>query len=278
MLSLTRRTTLAEHKETKMDYSEYKTLKIEKSDGIAIVTLNAPPNNLLSLRMHTELTNIPYDLNHDDDVLAIIFKAEGRHFASGGEFEMFDSMYDQKLNENLYREAREFIVNMIELQKPAISVVRGQASGMGCQLALLCDMCFADEDSGRFVDGHMIIGVPPGDGGCLIWPALIGMMRAKRYIYTSDPCPAKEAERIGLISAALPADKLMPTAMDWAQRFANGPTYAIRGAKMALNQWLRMMAPSALYYSNALQMGGSGKAEFHEAYTAIKEKRKPKFR
>jgi enoyl-CoA hydratase len=261
-----------------MDYSQYQTLKIEKSDGIAVVTLNKPPNNLLDLRMHTELTTIPYDLNHDDDVLAIIFKAEGRHFASGGDFGMFDSMYDQKLNAHLYEEAREFVMNMIDLQKPAISVVQGQASGMGCQLALLCDMCLADEDTGRFVDGHMIIGVPPGDGGCLIWPMLIGVMRAKRYIYTSDPCPAKEAERIGLISAALPADKLMPTAMEWAQRFVNGPMLALRGAKMALNQWYRMAAPAALNYSNALQMGASGKAEFHEALSAIKEKRKPKYR
>lgn len=261
-----------------MDYSQYKDLKIEKSNGIAVVTLNAPPNNLLSLRMHTEIANIPYDLNHDDDVLAIIFKAEGKHFASGGLFEMFESMDDQKRNQHLYDEAREFVENMIDLRKPAISVVRGQASGMGCQLALLCDMCFADEETGRFVDGHMMIGVPPGDGGVLVWPMLIGVMRAKRYLFTSDPCPAKEAERIGLISAALPADKLMPTAMEWAQRFANGPTLAIQGAKTALNQWYRMAAPAAFHYSLALQMGASGKAEFHEALAAIKEKRKPKYR
>jgi enoyl-CoA hydratase len=127
------------------------------------------------------------------------------------------------------------------------------------------------------VDGHMIIGVPPGDGGVLVWPVLIGVMRAKRYLFTSDPCPAKEAERIGLISAALP-DKLMPTAMEWVQRFANGPTLAIRGAKTALNQWYRMAAPAAFLYSLAVQMGASGKAEFHEALAAIKEKRKPKFR
>ena len=261
-----------------MDYSGYHDLKVEKANGIAVVTLNAPPNNLLSLRMHTELTRMPYDLNHDDDVKVIIFKAEGRHFASGGLFEMFESMNDQKMNQRLYDEAREFVWNMIDLQKPAISVVRGQASGMGCQLALLCDMCFADEETGRFVDGHMIIGVPPGDGGVLAWTALIGVMRAKRFLFTSDPCPAKEAERIGLISAALPADKLMPTAMEWAERLAKGPTLAIRGAKMALNQWYRMAAHSVFHTSWALQMGASGKEEFHEALAAIKEKRKPVFK
>lgn len=260
-----------------MDYSQYETLKIEKSDGIAVVTLNRPPNNLVNARMHTELRDIPHDLNHDDDVRAIIFKAEGRHFASGGDFALFEGMANQKENQRLYDEAREFIWNMIDLEKPAISVVQGQASGMGCQLALMCDMCFADEETGRFVDGHMFIGVPPGDGGALVWPILIGVMRAKRYLFTSDPCPAKEAERIGLISAALPAGKLMQTAMEWAQRFANGPTLAIKGAKAALNQWYRMAAPAAFHYSWALQMGASGKAEFNEATAALKEKRKPKF-
>jgi enoyl-CoA hydratase len=260
------------------DYSDYQTLKIEKSDGIAVVTLNRPPNNLVSLRMHTELADIPRDLNHDNDVRAIIFRAEGRHFASGGEFEMFDAMKDQKRNQLLYDEVREHIWNMLDLDKPTISIVQGQAAGMGCQHALLCDMCFAEEEKGRFVDGHMFMGVPPGDGGALVWPMLIGVMRAKRYLFTSDPCPAKEAERIGLITGALPADKLMPTAMEWATRFVNGPPHALKGAKAILNQWYRIAAPAVFHYAQALQMGASGKAEFDESVSALKEKRKPKYR
>jgi len=264
-------------RKTKENYDQYETLKVEKANGIAIVTLNRPPNNLVSLRMHTELTDIPRDLNHDDDVRVIIFRAEGRHFASGGEFEMFDAMKDQKRNKLLYDEVRESIWNMIDLDKPTISIVQGQAAGMGSQIALLCDMCFADEETGRFVDGHMFMGVPPGDGGALVWPMLIGVMRAKRYLFTSDPCPAKEAERIGLISAALPSAELMPTAMQWAERLANGPTHAISGAKAILNQWYRIAAPSVFHFAQAHQMGASGKAEFDEAVSALKEKRKPKF-
>lgn len=261
------------------DYSQYQHIKVEISGAVALVTLNRPPHNLLNIRMHREMTDIPRDLNHDDDVRAVVITAEGKNFCAGGDFELFSRHKDNPTAKALgFQETREFVWNMIELEKPAIAAVHGLATGMGCQLALLCDIVLAaDDETTRFSDGHMNIGVPPGDGGALIWPVLIGLARAKQYLFSSDPVSAREAERIGLIARAIPRDQLLPTAMEWATRLANGPSLGVRWAKAAMNQWLRVAATNVFQYSWALQLAASGKPDNLEALAAMAEKRPPNF-
>lgn len=261
------------------DYSQYQHIKVEVSNGVALVTLNRPPHNLLNVKMHREVTDIPRDLNHDDAVRAIVLTAEGKNFCGGGDFELFLRNKDNPTAKALgFEETREFIWNMIDLEKPAIAAVHGLATGMGCQFALFCDIVFAsDDETTRFSDGHMNIGVPPGDGGSLIWPVLIGLARAKQYLFTSDAISAKEAERIGLIYKAVPKDQMLPKAMELATRLANGPTLGVRWAKAALNQWLRVAATNVFQYSWALQLAATGKPDNLEATAALREKRPPQF-
>ncbi len=265
-----------------VDYrKQYQHLKVEISaDGVALVTLNRPPHNFINIKMHAELTEIPHDLNCDDEVRAVVFAANGKNFGSGGDFELFDRYKDQPLKKALSRkEARDFIWNMIELEKPAVAAVHGLATGMACQLVLLCDIVLAaDDETTRFSDGHMNIGVPPGDGGALIFPVLIGLARAKQYLFTADPIPAREAERIGLIHKVVPPDQLLPAAMEWGTRLAKLPTSAIRWTKAALNQWLRVAAVNVFNYSWALQMYAMDKPDNLGALAAMKEKRAPRFR
>jgi len=262
-----------------VDYSKYEHIKIEKKGRVAVVTLNRPPHNFLNVKMHKELCDIPRDLRQDEDVRAIVLRAEGRNFCAGGDYELFEFNKDDPIAAHQhFEEARDTVWNWIELEKPAIVAVQGLATGMGCQVALICDMVFAaDDETTRFSDGHMNIGVAPGDGGVLIWPLLIGLARAKQYLYTADPVYAREAERIGLINRVVPPDQLLPTAMEWATRFANGPTLAIRWAKASLNQYLRMFAVNCYHYSWAFQAASRGSPDVAEAHAALREKRPPKF-
>jgi enoyl-CoA hydratase len=264
------------------DYAKkYEHMKVEiTEDGVALVALNRPPHNLINPRLHTEITSIPRDLNHDEDVRAVVFHAgEARNFAAGGDSSLFDDNKDDPIKQILggLTEAREFIWNMIELEKPAAAAVKGLATGMGCQFALLCDVVFAaDDDKTRFSDGHANIGVPAGDGGSLIWPMLIGIARAKQYLFTAEPIYAKEAERIGLIARAVPPDQLLSTATEWATKMAKLPTLSVRWTKSAVNQWYRMGAVHVFQYSWALQMLAMEKPDFKERMEAMKAKTLPK--
>jgi enoyl-CoA hydratase len=264
------------------DYAKnYQHIDVKISpDGVALVGLNRPPHNLINRKMHTEITTIPRDLNHDEDVRAIVFHAgEARNFAAGGDSSLFDDNKDDPVKAALGSptEAREFIWNMIELEKPAAAAVKGLATGMGCMLALYCDIVFAaDDEKTRFTDGHANIGLAAGDGGSLIFPMLIGLARAKQHLFTAEPIYAKEAERIGLISKAVPPDQLLATATEWATRMAALPTLSVRWTKSATHQWLRMAAVNVFQYSWALQTLTKEKPEFKERMDAMKAKTLPK--
>jgi len=110
----------------------------------------------------------------------------------------------------------------------------------------------------------------------IIWPLLCGMARAKYYLLTAEFIDGREAERIGLVSLCVPADKLMERAMEVARKLARGPQQAIRFTKRALNNWLRVAGP-AFDASLALEMLGFFSADLVEGVSAVKEKRQPTF-
>ena len=103
------------------------------------------------------------------------------------------------------------------------------------------------------------------------------MAKAKYYLLTCDFLDGREAERIGLVSKAVPAGELMSTAMDVAHKLAAGPQPAIRWTKRALNQWLRQAALNSFDYSLALEMMGFFGADIREGLSAVQEKRTPNF-
>ena len=107
----------------------------------------------------------------------------------------------------------------------------------------------------RITDGHLRLGVAAGDHAVIIWPLLCGMAKAKYYLMTADFIDGKEAERIGLVSLCVPADKLMDKAMEVARKLARGPQQAVRFTKRSLNNWLRVAGP-AFDASLAMEMIG----------------------
>ncbi len=111
----------------------------------------------------------------------------------------------------------------------------------------------------------------------MIWPLLCGMAKSKYYLLTSDFIDGREAERIGLVSKAVPRDQVLPEAMSIAGRLAEGPQLAQRYTKRALNQWLRLGGITAFDYSAALELFGFTAADPAEGMKAINERRAPQF-
>ncbi len=221
-----------------MDYTSYKTLDFDLTDGVLTVVMNrADAMNTVNAEMHTDLSRVFGDIARDGSVNAVVLTGAGKNFSAGGDITWFDRITHEEID-ILFLEGRRIIIDLLEMPQPIIAAVNGVAAGLGATIALFCDTVFVGDDA-RILDPHVRIGVTAGDGGAVIWPHLIGHMRAKRYLMTGDSVSAQEAERIGLVNEVVPNDQLMATAREFAERLSSGPQLAIRSTKAAVNQLLR---------------------------------------
>ncbi len=263
-----------------MDYSRYKSLNVEVKDWIATVTFNHPETlNVFGKELHEDTEDVFVDLAKDDSIRVVILTGAGRVFSAGGDIKFIKAAAEKLPGEpfpiSIFAGFR-IINNLINIPKPVIAAINGHAIGLGASLALCCDITIASE-SARIGDPHVSVGLAASDGGCVIWPLLIGLNRAKQFLFTGDLIEAKEAERIGLINKAVPPDQVMPTAMSLAQRLAAGAPIAISYTKMAANIPLRQRVNEVLQNALALEMHTMHTKDVIEACDAFIEKRKPTF-
>ena len=261
-----------------VDYSRYKTLKVEKREKVAIITLNRPEQlNAIGGEAHPEVVSIFEDLDKDEEVNSVIITGAGRAFSAGGDINLMQAMIKDPSLMILMSEPKKLVKNILNLRKPIIAAVNGDATGLGADLALYCDIIIAAENA-RIGDPHVRVGLVAGDGGCIIWPLLIGMCRAKEYLMTGDLIKAPEAERIGLINKCVPLENLMEEAWKMAKRFADGPIQAIAWTKVCLNKILESRVNLILDASLAYEYHSFLLPDHAEAVNAFLEKRPPKFK
>ncbi len=259
-------------------YDNYQHLRVEVKDQIALLTMDRPDVlNATNARLHYELSRIWVDIGDDPEVRVALITGAGRAFSAGGDLnDLRGTVGNPQEIARSMKEARDIVHNMVALDKPIVSAINGVAVGAGLAVALLADISIAS-DKARFTDGHVRLGVAAGDHACLIWPLLCGMAKTKYYLLTCDFLDGTEAERIGLVSRVVPHDELMPTAMQVAQKLANGPQPAIQWTKRALNQWLRMAEHTSFDYSLSLEMLGFFGDDVKEGLDSLQEKRDPDF-
>lgn len=263
-----------------MDYGRYHHLHVAVDDGIALVTINRPEVlNATNDRLHWELTQIWADVDADPAVrVAVVTGAGDRAFSAGGDLsdiQARDALPTAERFEAILRvmkEAQELVYSIVNCDTPIVSAINGVAVGAGLAVALLADISVMAEDA-RLTDGHTRLGVAAGDHACMIWPLLCGMAKAKYYLLTSEFIEGREAERIGLVSKAVPRGEVLPTAMGIARQLADGPQPAIRLTKRALNQWLRLGGITSFDYSLVAEMLGFFGPDVAAGIKGIVEKR-----
>ena len=270
-----------------IDYSEYEFLKVDVAERVATVTINRPDSlNAVNNALHHELEQIWLDLGADQDVNAIIFTGAGRAFCAGGDVKgMAAGTFVNptgKKGKGRGRGAiaaangRRVVENMLDVEQPIIGAINGDAVGLGATLALLCDITVVSEKA-RFADTHVKVGVVAGDGGAVIWPLLIGPHRAKEFLMRGNFINGAEAGRIGMVNYAVAPDQVMTKARELAQELADGPTWAIRWSKLAVNKWLKEQANLIMDTGLAYEMMTFKTKDHEEAVKAFVEKRKPNF-
>ena len=261
-----------------MDLASYQHLKLERQQGgILLVTLNRPDVlNAAHEEMHAELARVWADISRDEETRVAVVTGAGRAFSAGGDLAMVERQIgDYDLVTHMLAEMSDLVYNMVNCEKPIVSAINGVAVGAGLVIALLADISICATDA-RLGDGHVRLGVAAGDHAAIIWPLLCGLARAKYYLMTGEMVTGEEAERIGLVSKALPRDEVLPEALRVAEHLAAGPQLAIRLTKRALNGWVRNAGP-IFDQSAAYEMLTFMGEDVREGLASLREKRSPQF-
>ena len=259
-------------------YARFSRLNIDRPHPRVLrVVMNRPDKlNAADREMHSNLTEIWRVIDADASVNAVLLTGAGKAFSAGGDLELVGKMmadFDTRMR--VWKEARDMVYNMINCSKPVVSAINGAAVGAGLVVAILADISIA-ANSAKLIDGHTKLGVAAGDHAAIIWPLLCGMAKAKYHLLLCEPVTGEEAERIGLVSLAVPDAELQTRALDVAVRLAEGAPNAIRWTKYALNNGLRAAGP-IFDASLGMEFLGFSGLELPEGVAALREKRPPRF-
>lgn len=261
-----------------MDESSYQQLSLERrAGGVLLITLNRPDKyNATDEQMHGEIARVWQDVSRDPAVRVAVVTGAGKAFSAGGDLAMVERLAgDHARVSHMLSEMSDLVYNIVNCEKPIISAINGVAVGAGTVVGLLADISICAEDA-KIGDGHVKLGVAAGDHAALIWPLLVGPAKAKYYLLTGEMITGAEAERIGLVSRAVPRDQVLEEALRVAEGLAAGSQTAIRWTKRALNGWLRD-AGSIFDQSAAYEMLGFMGPDVIEGCAALREKRAPRF-
>src|SRR5260221_2026864 len=268
---------------TMTDYSQYECIKVEKADTLATVTVNRQDYlNAVNPQLDHELERSWLDLAEDTEVNAILLTGAGKAFCAGGDVKGMASPSGSR-KEGKPRPfalnpagGRRLVQRMLDVEQPIIGAINGDAVGLGATIALFCDVIVASEKA-RFGDPHVRVGIVAGDGGAIIWPALIGPARAKEFLMRGHLVNGTDAAKMGLVNYAVPPEQVLPKAQEIARELASGPTWAIRWSKLSVNKWLKDQVNLILDASLAYEMITFTTEDHKEAAQSFVEKRKPKY-
>ncbi len=216
----------------------FQEILLEKMGSVTVLTLNRPEarNALTDERMIDEIVLACASVQEDPDAKCLVLTGVGPAFSAGGNVK---DMAERKgmfaggpaeLRENYRRGIQRIPLAMQRLDVPAIAAVNGPAIGAGCDLACMCDIRIASE-AARFGETFVSLGLIPGDGGAYFLPRVVGFAKALELAFTGRVFDAAEALRIGMVTEVLPAEELMPRAMQIASEIARQPGQALRLAK-----------------------------------------------
>ena len=274
-------------------------IKTENQDGVLVLTMHDPPTrNALGLEMAKEIVDTLDEFENDPSQRVLLLTGTEPSFCSGANVRGFSQRIQEReqqvdpveslpwgkmesrfsKREQISRyQAPQVVLRIHELQKPSIAAVNGHAMGVGCGLALACDIRFAGEKA-QFSEAFVQRGLIPGDGSCWQLPRLIGYSNALMLQYTGDRIGGEEAYRLGLASKVYPDGELMDGAMELATRFASGPTQSYSLIKYLVHQSMDLSLSESIGLAHVAQEHARTTADHKEAVQAFLEKRRPNFK
>ena len=254
----------------------YETLIVEIEDHVALIRINRPEAmNALNSQVLGELSEALKDADSNDKVRCIVLTGSDKAFAAGADIkEMSEKTFVDMFMSNFFADEGDTVR---ATRKPIIAAVAGYALGGGCELAMMCDFIIA-ADSARFGQPEIKLGVIPGFGGTQRLPRAVGKAKAMDLILTSRMMNAEEAERSGLVSRVVPADKLIEEALDAATVISSMSLPSVLMAKECVNRAFESSLEEGLLFERRNFHGLFATDDQKEGMRAFVEKRKPEFK
>ncbi len=255
-------------------------------DGVATLTMNRPEaRNAMTGEMLEALTDALKRHGADRNIRAVVLTGNGDAFCAGGDVKGFaksassntQSEFDLEDRVHNLRSGMEASRLIHEMPKPTIAVIPGPAAGAGLSLALACDFRIA-ADTAKLTTAFAKVGLAGDYGGSFFLTQLVGAAKARELYLTADVITGAEAEKLGIVTRAVPKEELAAEAQKWIDKLANGPTIAMGYMKKNLNMAIDGTLKDVLDME-AMHMIRTFMTEDHKgAAKAFVEKKAPEFR
>jgi enoyl-CoA hydratase len=253
----------------------YETILIETHDAVGLIRLNRPQAlNALNATLVTELGQALAQFDKDEKIGAIVITGSEKAFAAGADIKEMASKSYMEAYLGDFLSSWDRVANQ---RKPVIAAVAGFALGGGCELALMCDFIIA-ADTAKFGQPEIQLGVMPGAGGTQRLTRYIGKSKAMDMVLTARMMDAAEAERCGLVSRIVPADKLVEEALAAAKKIASFSQPIAMMAKESVNRAFETTLAEGIRFERRLFHAMFASEDQKEGMTAFVEKRKPSFK
>jgi 2-(1,2-epoxy-1,2-dihydrophenyl)acetyl-CoA isomerase len=255
------------------------TVKLERRGGELRITLDRPDAlNAWDKQFGFDLLAAVREAEAED-VRVVVITGAGRAFSSGADLKAgFDPTPEghPDVLTTLTERYHPIIAGLRTLPKPVIAAVNGPAVGIGCSLALACDLIVARE-SAYFLLAFVNIGLVPDGGSSLLVPERAGLARATEMAMLGERVPARQALEWGLVNRVVADDELQHHADELADRLAAGPTRSYAGTKRQLNAWQFARIEDQLALEASIQQEMASSRDFMEGVAAFVQKREPRF-
>jgi 2-(1,2-epoxy-1,2-dihydrophenyl)acetyl-CoA isomerase len=253
------------------------TLQVERRDGVVTVTFNRPhKKNAVNAVMWDELLETFREIHQSATDRCVILTGAGGAFCSGADLTDADPDRPRKHQLAAMRDVGDVVLALHQLVQPTIAKVTGIAAGVGCNMALGCDLIVASDEA-RFSQIFAKRGLSLDGGGSWLLPRLVGLHKAKELALFADILSAKEFEELGLVNRVVPAGEIDAFVDSWAERLVAGPPIALGLTKRLLNNAFSVTMEQALEDEGRSQTINFGTRDTAEAMVAFAQKREPTF-
>jgi 2-(1,2-epoxy-1,2-dihydrophenyl)acetyl-CoA isomerase len=259
----------------------YDTLELERRGAAAIIRLHRPDAlNAWNHQLGIELLAAVRGVAEDDDVRAVCVTGSGRAFSSGADLRDLARGTTAEGHVDVYTTLttiyHPIITTLRRMPKPVVAAVNGPAVGIGCSLALSCDLLIAAE-SAYMLLAFVNIGLVPDGGALALISTRAGAGRAAQMAMLGERIAASKLRRWGLVDDVLPDHEFADFVDDTLDKLAVGPTKSYAGTKRQINAWLYAELDEQLELEARLQQEMAASGDFREGITAFLEKRPPRF-